>query len=341
MTSDFGFVDEREARRVFSRSFLALTVYSIAGVGLITLLQTVLLIVMGAESAQAFFGNIYVQWGLQVVIMYAVAYPLFLLALKGVKPVRLEKSKLSLEEFTILFLISQAVMVIGNLISTFITDRLSDVFGYEIENSTAELIYETPVWLIILVAVIIGPVFEELIFRKALIDRLSVYGDRLAIVISSVAFGVFHGNLSQLLYATGIGLVLGYIYVKTRDVKYTCLIHVLMNFLGSSTVIFARDEMQRMEALDPEAIPGAEQSLTIMQDSLTIFGLIILQYGLAIAGAVLLIIWIDKKKFRLPKRDGIIEIPDEAVFRVSTLNVGAILFGLICLGEIILSLLPA
>jgi len=29
------------------------------------------------------------------------------------------------------------------------------------------------------------------------------------------------------------------------------------------------------------------------------------------------------------------------VFRVSTLNVGAILFGLICLGEIILSLLPA
>ena len=305
-----------------------------------TAVQFVLIIVLGQSGAARLFENIYVQWGLQVLIMYVIAYPLFLVALIGVKPVKLERSKMSLEEFVILFLISQGVMVVGNLVSTFITNRLSDVFGYDIENATADLIYDTPVWIIILVAVIIGPIFEELIFRKALIDRFSAYGSRLAIVVSAVAFGVFHGNLSQLIYATGIGLVLGYIYVKTGDVRYTAILHVLMNFFGTATVIFGKDALERIENMDPEVIPGGEEALLMARDSITIFGITAVQYGLAIAGIVLLIIWIDKKKFRLPKREGIIAIPDERVFRTTALNVGAILFTLLCLGEIILSLLP-
>ena len=50
-------------------------------------------------------------------------------------------------------------------------------------------------------------------FRKLIIDRMSIYGDKLAIIVSSIAFGLFHGNFYQIFYATLIGFILGYVLV--------------------------------------------------------------------------------------------------------------------------------
>ena len=66
---------------------------------------------------------------------------------------------------------------------------------------------------------------------KMLIDRLNRLGDRPAILLSAFLFALFHGNLYQLFYAFGVGLVFGYVYVRTGRIRYTISIHMLVNCL--------------------------------------------------------------------------------------------------------------
>ena len=45
-------------------------------------------------------------------------------------------------------------------------------------------------------------------FRKLLIDRIVPFGQRVAVVVSGLAFGLFHGNFYQFFYAFSLGAVL-------------------------------------------------------------------------------------------------------------------------------------
>ena len=81
----------------------------------------------------------------------------------------------------------------------------------------------------VIFVVIIGPIFEELIFRGLLLKKLRVYGDKTAIIYTGIAFGLFHTNLSQILFATVIGFVMAYVVCKTNDIKYSMIIHIIIN----------------------------------------------------------------------------------------------------------------
>ena len=65
--------------------------------------------------------------------------------------------------------------------------------------------------------VIVGPIFEEWLFRKQLIDHTRKYGEKTAILLSGLAFGLFHMNLFQFFYAFLLGLMFGYVYTRTSS----------------------------------------------------------------------------------------------------------------------------
>lgn len=90
-------------------------------------------------------------------------------------------------------------------------------------------------WQNILIICIAAPVFEEIAFRKILLDPLRPFGDTVAILYSGIAFGLMHRNIQQILYAAALGLILGYIMVRTNNIFYCMLLHFLMN--ASSAVI--------------------------------------------------------------------------------------------------------
>lgn len=46
-------------------------------------------------------------------------------------------------------------------------------------------------------------------------------------------FGLFHGNLSQFFYAALLGLLLGYVYLRTGRLRLPMLLHGTVNLLGS------------------------------------------------------------------------------------------------------------
>ncbi len=75
-----------------------------------------------------------------------------------------------------------------------------------------------------------GPVAEELLFRGIVLRTLAPYGKKLAILVSALLFGLFHGNLLQTPYAFVLGLVLGYCGLEYRLV-WSMALHVGNNLL--------------------------------------------------------------------------------------------------------------
>jgi uncharacterized protein len=89
--------------------------------------------------------------------------------------------------------------------------------------------------LFFVTAAIAAPLFEEFLFRGFLLPSLTryvpVWG---AIAISGLVFGVAHLSLSEILPLTTLGIILGIVYVRTRNLLAPMLLHSLWN---SSTLV--------------------------------------------------------------------------------------------------------
>lgn len=96
------------------------------------------------------------------------------------------------------FFMSYAMAMIANIIGLLLTSIINAFHeGVNITDLQETMLALPSVWLILFVCVG-APVFEELIFRKALIDRAIYCGEGIAIAMSGVMFGLFHGNLNSL-----------------------------------------------------------------------------------------------------------------------------------------------
>lgn len=112
-------------------------------------------------------------------------------------------------------------------------EYLANSFGYtvtfEMETSTSLFYYIAS----FLYVVLVGPVIEELVYRGGILMSLRRFGDKFAITVSAIIFGLMHGNLVQAIFATMVGFVLGYICVKTNSLRYCIYIHILNNFIAT------------------------------------------------------------------------------------------------------------
>ncbi|AKA68728.1 CPBP family intramembrane glutamic endopeptidase [Clostridium scatologenes] len=80
----------------------------------------------------------------------------------------------------------------------------------------------------------IGPIIEEFVFRGVILGGLlKGYDSKIAVFISSILFGLLHFNIYQFIIAFSLGLLLGYIYTRTRSIYLCILMHVLNNSLSN------------------------------------------------------------------------------------------------------------
>jgi hypothetical protein len=81
--------------------------------------------------------------------------------------------------------------------------------------------------------VIFAPIFEELILRGVILDGfLKSYNPRKAILLSALAFGLFHLNPWQFVPAFIGGLYLGWIYYRTQSIIPCIVIHSINNLIA-------------------------------------------------------------------------------------------------------------
>ena len=85
----------------------------------------------------------------------------------------------------------------------------------------------------ILMLVVQAPVMEEVLFRGILLESVrSKHSAGRAIVVSALMFGVIHLIPQQVVNAFVIGLILGYIYVRTESLWPVIVIHALNNAMA-------------------------------------------------------------------------------------------------------------
>ena len=89
--------------------------------------------------------------------------------------------------------------------------------------------------IMIVYAILIGPVLEELCMRGVTFGFLEKSNIKpfFIILISGILFGVMHLNLVQGIYASVLGFFLGYMRYKYRSIKITIVMHILFNFMGT------------------------------------------------------------------------------------------------------------
>ena len=116
----------------------------------------------------------------------------------------------------------------------FVNAKIVSVFDYG--TFSEEYIWQTNAGenhqlLLLFVTLALVPAFvEELLFRGLILENLLPCGRTLAIFGSAFLFGMMHQNVEQLLYATGAGIVFGWIYVRTRSLWPCVLAHFINNF---------------------------------------------------------------------------------------------------------------
>ena len=217
--------------------------------------------------------NEWYMWVISSLPMYLIGMPvayLLLLTIPKVDPQRRRFNPLTWVGFLCLcFALSFATNLIGQYISSWV----SYLTGAEVENELEQMTVVTPLGINILFVGILAPIFEELFYRKAVIDRLRRYGDLPAILISGVIFGLIHGNLSQIFYATAVGILLSFIYVRTGSVLYTISIHSAFNMIGG---VYTTELLRRMgESLTPAEGDTVGEAMLMAYNIFVIFALVV------------------------------------------------------------------
>lgn len=82
------------------------------------------------------------------------------------------------------------------------------------------------------IAVIAAPICEELIFRGIILHSLKKYSPGFAVVFSSLLFALAHMNLYQGIAVMGMGLVMGFLYLKTGSLQASIFIHFINNLIA-------------------------------------------------------------------------------------------------------------
>ncbi len=123
--------------------------------------------------------------------------------------------------------ISSIIMIIACSISPALLEEYTELLD------TAGLSDNIPL-LMIVYAVVLAPIGEELIFRgvtlRAARKALPFW---LANILQALLFGIFHMNILQGLYTFAFGLLLGYVCEKGGSIYYSMCLHLLYNLWGT------------------------------------------------------------------------------------------------------------
>lgn len=101
----------------------------------------------------------------------------------------------------------------------------------ESQNAHSSTILSGGVVLAVIYTVILAPICEELVFRGLIISSLEGATKKwAAVIISAALFSIVHlPSLIALSYTFLLGLVLGFVYIKTKSLIPCILLHMAFN----------------------------------------------------------------------------------------------------------------
>ncbi|MDC7294899.1 CPBP family intramembrane metalloprotease [Butyrivibrio sp. DSM 10294] len=321
---------ELNAKKTYSRFGLTYSIGQLVYTVLVVILSLVLKKV-NPEIFSSMAANILITYAVLVLITYPGMY----LAIRNLEKTEIPKKSMGIGMLIACFPIAYTLGALSNLVGTIINIRIGAATGKGAVNPILDVMTGVPPVVMFLVAVVLAPICEELTFRKFLVDRTVRFGEKTAVLMSGLVFGLYHGNFSQFVYAFVLGAFFAYVYLRTGKIIYTILMHMFVN--GISTVL----AQVVTQGLDIEEMTGyiyggdmeaymnycTEHAAAIA--AVGLIGLFIILF--LIAGVVL--IAVNAKKVKFAAVPG--ELEKGNIFKNVIINVGMIVFILYCLANIV------
>ena len=89
-----------------------------------------------------------------------------------------------------------------------------------------------PLTLNLITYALLPGIFEELVFRGYLLNALRPFGERRALILSALIFGLMHENLTQAPFAFLLGLLFGFLALRTGHLWVGMILHFLNNSMS-------------------------------------------------------------------------------------------------------------
>ena len=137
------------------------------------------------------------------------------------------------DDFKFIQYLKFVVMALGaawltSLVIGFIMNSLSGIVIFETPDFSTKDNFIVNICLIIY-AVIVAPISEELIFRGLILGKLKQYGDVFASIIVSLLFALIHGNLPQSIPTFIVSLFLCWVTLQSNSIIPAISIHMINN----------------------------------------------------------------------------------------------------------------
>lgn len=121
-----------------------------------------------------------------------------------------------------------------NVAISAVSNGIIQSFGYK-NYVTAEATSLTPKQLFFLelfLVAVLPAICEEFLHRGVLLQGIRSIGYKKAIVISGLLFGLIHFAITQTLYATVIGILLGFVAIASKSIIPAIIIHFTNNTIS-------------------------------------------------------------------------------------------------------------
>lgn len=128
-------------------------------------------------------------------------------------------------------------------------------FMLESYTDTQQIIEGGGFLIQLLIAGIVAPIVEELIFRGLVYRRTKkMTGTIAAAILSAALFGVFHGNWVQAPYAFIIGIVAVFVYEKFKSIVAPIMLHMSANILSVLLMTMTSSDAPTVDSLNIDTL---------------------------------------------------------------------------------------
>ena len=160
------------------------------------------------------------------ILMVAVTCLIFVCSKKKIT------KELSLRRFQPGAVVPLILLGLGmNVMTTFVMSFLPEELLNSYQQSSS--VYDEVGLIVLLHTLISAPIVEEWVLRGLVYDRMRKGMPVIAaMLISSVLFGLLHGNLVWAAYAAVLGMVLAWVFERTRSLLASILLHFSFNLCG-------------------------------------------------------------------------------------------------------------
>lgn len=154
------------------------------------------------------------------------------------KKEKVKKQKVDLKTTLKYVLISLPIVLVVQIFVSFVSQKLG--VNYDILDKV-DMFNDTSILgkiLFFIQVAILPAIFEELYVRKALLKYTNKYSTIFAIITTSLVFSVIHFNISQMIFAFIMGIILSIVALKTNSILGPGIIHFLNNGYAALIMIF-------------------------------------------------------------------------------------------------------